>query len=165
MANQTHVALLQSSIGLPDDNDWNNWRQDNPGIRPDLVEARLIEEDLSWANLQGADLRGAILKAARLGNTDLSSADLREAIERDGHVEITLDLAPGRTVLELSQSLAQARGKRSIGEHLRRAAQLDGVRAGLVFEFASTAQRADPIALAGLIKHLPLRLLRVVPKR
>jgi uncharacterized protein YjbI with pentapeptide repeats len=79
LANQTHVALLKSSIGLPDDNDWNNWRQDNPDIRPDLVEARLIEEDLSWANLQGADLRGAILKAARLGNTDLSSADLREA--------------------------------------------------------------------------------------
>jgi uncharacterized flavoprotein (TIGR03862 family) len=92
-----------------------------------------------------------------------ASADLREAIERDGHVEITLDLAPGRTVLELSQSLAQARGKRSIGEHLRRAAQLDGVRAGLVFEFASTEQRADPIALAGLIKHLPLRLLRARP--
>ena len=66
MANEKHVALLKSSIGLPEENEWNEWRKQNPDIRPDLVEARLIEEDLSWADLHGADLRGASLKAARL---------------------------------------------------------------------------------------------------
>jgi uncharacterized flavoprotein (TIGR03862 family) len=93
-----------------------------------------------------------------------ASADLREAIERDGQVDVALDLAPNRQMSALTRDLAQPRGKRSIGEHLRRAAQLDGVRAGLVFEFARTpAQRNDPRALANLIKHLPLRLLRTRP--
>jgi uncharacterized flavoprotein (TIGR03862 family) len=92
-----------------------------------------------------------------------ASADLRDAIDRVGHADVVLDLAPGRDVATLSCALAQPRGKRSIGEHLRRAAQLDGVRAGLVFEFATQAQRSDAAALAALIKHLPLRLLRPRP--
>jgi uncharacterized protein YjbI with pentapeptide repeats len=86
MANEKHVALLKSSIGVPDENEWNEWRNKNPDIRPDLVEARLIEEDLSWTDLRGADLRGASLKAARLSGVDFSSADLREASLSDAYL-------------------------------------------------------------------------------
>jgi uncharacterized protein YjbI with pentapeptide repeats len=76
LANKDQVARLKSS---PFAEEWNEWRQQNPDIRPDLVEASLIEEDLSFADLRGADLRGASLKAARLSGADLSSADLSEA--------------------------------------------------------------------------------------
>jgi uncharacterized protein YjbI with pentapeptide repeats len=76
MANAEHVARLKHS---PFAEEWNEWRQENPDIRPDLVEASLGEEDLSCADLRGADLRGASLKAARLSNADLSLADLSEA--------------------------------------------------------------------------------------
>jgi uncharacterized flavoprotein (TIGR03862 family) len=92
-----------------------------------------------------------------------ASADLRETIHREGHADVLLDLAPGRAVDALTAALSAGRGKRSIGEHLRRAVQLDGVRAGLLFEFAHPSQRNDPAALATLIKRLPLRVLRPRP--
>jgi hypothetical protein len=68
---------------------WNEWRQANPTIVPDLREADLSgailagadlrEADLSGASLYGADLRGAILAGADLNGADLRGADLREA--------------------------------------------------------------------------------------
>nr|WP_293247019.1 TIGR03862 family flavoprotein [Panacagrimonas sp.] len=103
----------------------------------------------------GHGIEGGLVYAA--------SADLRETIHRQGHADLLLDLAPGRDLEGLTRALASARGKRSIGEHLRRAIQLDGVRAGLLFEFAHPSQRNDPAALAALIKRLPLRVLRPRP--
>ena len=44
MANEEHVALLKSSSFFEETPEWNVWRQQNPDVRPDLVEARLIEE-------------------------------------------------------------------------------------------------------------------------
>jgi uncharacterized flavoprotein (TIGR03862 family) len=92
-----------------------------------------------------------------------ASADLRDAIEHDGHADVALDLAPGLPPDALSRALGRARGKRSIGEHLRRAIQLDGVRAGLLFECARSKPWSDPVALAAQLKALPLRLLAPRP--
>ena len=39
MANEEHVALLKSSSFFEETPEWNVWRQQNPDIRPDLVEA------------------------------------------------------------------------------------------------------------------------------
>jgi hypothetical protein len=38
MANEEHVALLKSSSFFEETPEWNVWRQQNPDIRPDLVE-------------------------------------------------------------------------------------------------------------------------------
>lgn len=92
-----------------------------------------------------------------------ASGALRDAIARDGHATVHLDLAPGRTPRELATALAQHRGKRSIGEQLRRALHFDGVRAGLVFECLPKTVLADVEQLSQAIKHLPLRLLRPRP--
>jgi len=92
-----------------------------------------------------------------------ASADLRERIAREGHADVVLDLLPDRAEADLADALARPRGKRSIGEHLRRSAKLEGVRAGLLFEIATLEERADPARLAARIKHLPLRLLRTRP--
>jgi uncharacterized protein YjbI with pentapeptide repeats len=78
---------------------WNQWREANPDIRPDLRGANLIRMDLGWvdlrevnlgaadlsdtdlsdAKLRGACLVGAYLRRAHLVAADLSSADLRSA--------------------------------------------------------------------------------------
>ena len=76
MANEEQLARLKGSL-LGEG--WNEWRAENPGVRPDLAEALFVEDDLSFADLHGADLHGASLKAARLSHVNLNFADLTGA--------------------------------------------------------------------------------------
>jgi len=89
--------------------------------------------------------------------------DLREAIARDGQATVHLDLAPGRELARLRADLARPRKGRSVGEHLRRAAGIDGAKAALVFETVSGASRNDEDALSQAIHRLPLTLERPRP--
>ncbi|WP_024890587.1 TIGR03862 family flavoprotein [Luteimonas huabeiensis] len=91
------------------------------------------------------------------------AADLREAIERDGEATLALDLVPGRDAARLARELARPRGKRSLGEHLRRSAGIAGARAGLLRELCPQDTLQDPARLAAAAKALPLRLLRPRP--
>ena len=91
------------------------------------------------------------------------SARLRERIDRDGHADIALDLAPGRDEAALAAALARPRGKRSGSEHLRREAGIHGVKAGLLHEVLPRERLANAAAVAAAIKRLPLRLLRPRP--
>jgi uncharacterized protein YjbI with pentapeptide repeats len=85
-ADPNHVAELMKGVGA-----WNDWRRENPDIRPDLREAdlsradlggtapygaNLIGADLEGANLAGATLRGASLSGAKLGAANLTGANL-----------------------------------------------------------------------------------------
>jgi uncharacterized protein YjbI with pentapeptide repeats len=74
MADEEQVKRLQQGIV-----GWNEWRQNNPTIRPDLSQANLSEADLSDAHLRGADLSDANLRRADLTDANLSDADLRGA--------------------------------------------------------------------------------------
>jgi mannose-6-phosphate isomerase-like protein (cupin superfamily) len=74
MANQAHLDLLRSDVDA-----WNEWRQANPGARPDLSEADLTAADLVMANLTNAELAGANLALANLRGADLRGADLSAA--------------------------------------------------------------------------------------
>ncbi len=91
------------------------------------------------------------------------SAKLRDAIAANGSAEILLDLAPGRSLERLRKELGKPRAGRSLSEHLRRQAGLEGVKTGLVFECVPKEAREDPARLASWIKALPLRLLRPRP--
>lgn len=91
------------------------------------------------------------------------SANLRETITRDGSAMLHLDLAPGRDVTRLLEALSMPRGKRSLGEWLRRQAALDAAKAALVFEALGSDAGNDIDRLASTIKRLPLRLLRPRP--
>jgi len=86
------------------------------------------------------------------------SRPLREALARDGCATLELDLAPGRTLERLAADLSASRGSRSLSQHLKRLAGIDGVKAALLHEFSTSAQRADPVRLAPLIKALPIPL-------
>lgn len=91
------------------------------------------------------------------------AADLRETINRDGHASLELDLVPGRELQRLHADLARPRKGRSFGEHLRRAAGIDAVKAALLFEVLGKDAGHDLDAVARTLKRLPLRLLRPRP--
>jgi len=85
-------------------------------------------------------------------------AELREQIASRGEAMLMLDLVPGYTRPVLAERLAAPRGKHSIGDWLRRRAGLDPAKCALVFELTDKRTLADPRALAGQLKALPLRL-------
>ena len=87
-----------------------------------------------------------------------AAADLRDLIARDGVATLTLDLAPGRDLDRLQEALLRPRGRRSIGEHVRRATGLNAVKSALLFEVLPRAAFEDASRLAATIKRLPLRL-------
>jgi uncharacterized protein YjbI with pentapeptide repeats len=74
MANPEHVAILKQGVKV-----WNEWREENPQVRPALSGADLRRVNLSAANLSSADLNDANLSRANLFNADLGSANLSEA--------------------------------------------------------------------------------------
>ena len=91
------------------------------------------------------------------------SARIRERIAREGEAIALLDLAPGRDVGRLARELARPRGGRSLSEHLRRSAGIEGVRAGLLRELVPDLASLAPEALAERAKAAPLRLRRPRP--
>lgn len=84
MANEQHLAILRQGAEA-----WNQWRTDNPNVRPDLeradfaktnfAEANLAKANLSWAKLTQANLYQANLHEATLNKVDFNEADLRGA--------------------------------------------------------------------------------------
>src|SRR5690606_8643441 len=86
------------------------------------------------------------------------SVPLREAIARDGHALLWLDLVPGRTPERLQRDLARPRNGRSLSEHLRRQDNVDGVRAALLREVLDAEALADMGKVAATLKRLPLVL-------
>jgi len=91
------------------------------------------------------------------------SAQLRDEIEVRGQAVIHLDLAPGWTQARLLERLARPRGSKSMSSHLEKSVGLQGVKAGLLWEFVARADFADPAKLAEAIKDLPVPLLAARP--
>lgn len=75
MANEQHLRILKQGVEA-----WNQWRKENPKLRPDLSGANLRRANLTGADLVGADLSGANLFSANLRGANLSGADLILAI-------------------------------------------------------------------------------------
>jgi uncharacterized protein YjbI with pentapeptide repeats len=84
MANEEHVKILEQGVAK-----WNEWREGNRDIRPDLSKANFGEADLNGVDLghanliQGhfsrANLAYAILSFADLSMANLSRTNLRQA--------------------------------------------------------------------------------------
>jgi len=69
MANEEHLDILHQGVAT-----WNEWRDKNPNLRPDLSAA-----SLSWLELAHANLHHCRLNDAHLTHTQLSGADLHRA--------------------------------------------------------------------------------------
>ena len=82
MSNQQHIDILKQGVKK-----WNQWRDENPKIEPDLSDfsftSRMILNEpqcnLKGANLKKANLAGSRLRLANLQNTDLREADLQKS--------------------------------------------------------------------------------------
>jgi uncharacterized protein YjbI with pentapeptide repeats len=74
MANEKHLQIIRRGVGA-----WNDWREKNPELIPDLSEADLIEANLGGASLQVDDI-GAIFNEADPGEADDARANLSWAI-------------------------------------------------------------------------------------
>jgi uncharacterized protein YjbI with pentapeptide repeats len=76
MANPEHLARLKGGVDA-----WNQWRSENPDVRPDLTGA-----DLDWVDLRGVHLSGAFLNKAHFDWADLEGADFRGANLSEAHL-------------------------------------------------------------------------------
>jgi hypothetical protein len=81
MSNADHLALL-----LQGPEAWNAWRDEHPGITPELSGADLRGCRLLGVNLAGAQLSRAHLAEATLSLADLAGADLTEATLLDARL-------------------------------------------------------------------------------
>jgi hypothetical protein len=73
--NEEHVNIIRQGVDA-----WNEWRQKNPELKPDLREAHFKGAYLREVDLREADLRAAYLYGANLEGANLSGADLRGAL-------------------------------------------------------------------------------------
>ncbi len=69
MSNDRHLAKIKGRV-----QDWNNWRLDNPNVKPDLSGVTLSNLSLEGANLSNAFLDNAALEYSRLDDADLSNS-------------------------------------------------------------------------------------------
>jgi len=74
MANEKHLEIIRQGV-----EQWNQWREDNPEIEPDLSDVDLSNLKLNNANLSDTDLRRSILKNTDFRGANLVRADLRSA--------------------------------------------------------------------------------------
>lgn len=123
-------------------------------LRFESVDGRRFDRPGEFV-VTGTGIEGSLVYAA--------SALLRDAIEARGSATLHLDLVPGRDEARLAQALAKGRGARSLPNHLREQAGLEGVKAALLRERWSADELArrvaqDPQGLAQALKHWPLTL-------
>ncbi|MEP6667579.1 MAG: toll/interleukin-1 receptor domain-containing protein [Chthoniobacter sp.] len=78
MAESQHLEILESGVEA-----WNEWRNDNPQVVPDLRGADLSDGEYTTydpdAGLIGINLEGADLRNAKLRDADLFEANMRYA--------------------------------------------------------------------------------------
>jgi len=76
MANEAQVAILEQGVAV-----WNQWRQENHTVTPDL----------SYANLREANFTDVQIGWTILGNVDLSKVKGLESISHQGPSSIGID--------------------------------------------------------------------------
>ncbi|UGX90007.1 TIGR03862 family flavoprotein [Bradyrhizobium barranii subsp. barranii] len=95
------------------------------------------------------------------------SAELREAVLGLGQAMLTIALRPDLEADALTTRLSGTRGKQSLANFLRKAAQLSPVGIGLMQEAAIASGRPlalfSPAELAKLINAIPVQLTGVAP--
>ncbi len=161
VARGVDVAPLQpSNCGF--DTDWSpHLAERHAGAPLKPVVAHWCDVDGIERSLQGecvvtaTGIEGSLIYAL--------SASLRDAIARDGHATLLLDLVPGRDPERLRTELARPRKGRSLSEHLRRQAGVEGVRAALLRDVLPREAMDDMDRVAATLKRFPLTLLRPRP--
>jgi uncharacterized protein YjbI with pentapeptide repeats len=72
MADEEHLKIIRQGVDA-----WNDWREKNPKLYPDLTRENFRGANLSGANLCGAQLPRHAHLQLRSYKANLNSADLR----------------------------------------------------------------------------------------
>ncbi|MBE8991078.1 pentapeptide repeat-containing protein [Nostoc sp. LEGE 12450] len=72
MANEEHLAILRQGVEV-----WNEWRKNNPEIKPDLCSINFSGADLSEADFSLSDLRNADFTEVNLTDAYFEKANLK----------------------------------------------------------------------------------------
>ncbi|MDH6258711.1 putative flavoprotein (TIGR03862 family) [Bradyrhizobium sp. BR13661] len=95
------------------------------------------------------------------------SAELREAVLGIGQATLMIALRPDLDTAALTTRMSGTRGKQSLANFLRKAAQLSPVGIGLMQEAAIASGRSlavlSPVELAHLVNAIPVQLTGVAP--
>lgn len=91
------------------------------------------------------------------------SAEIRTELLRTGSATLYLDLAPTKGQSALAAALSKPRKGKSMANHLRAHAGLEGARSALLRELAPAKAFDDIQHLAATIKSLPLTVIRPRP--
>jgi len=91
------------------------------------------------------------------------SAEIRTELLRTGSATLYLDLAPTKEQSALAAALSKPRKGKSMANHLRAHAGLEGARSALLRELAPAKAFDDMQHLAAAIKSLPLTVIRPRP--
>ena len=82
MANTEHLMILNQGVNV-----WNNWRENNPNIYPDLHGTDLISKNLENINFSKTILVNAQLNHANLVHADFSDANMVSIVLRDANLD------------------------------------------------------------------------------
>ena len=82
MANEEHFNLIKKGV-----DSWNQWREQNQQIIPDLSKADLRGSKLQKINLKEAFLEGAKLQFINLNGAILEAADLKNAKLQEANLQ------------------------------------------------------------------------------
>jgi uncharacterized flavoprotein (TIGR03862 family) len=182
-ANAVILALGGGSWArLGSDGAWTSWLRD-AGAEVEPLRPSNCGFDVGWSEhfrerFEGHPVKSVVLSFGSLhqqgefivtrGGLEGSlvyaaSAFLRDEIETKGSAVMLLDLVPDRTHEWLVGKLAKPRGSRSMASHLEKTVGIKGVKAGLLREFISKEDFANPESLAHFIKGLPVPLIATRP--
>ena len=114
MPDEEQLELLRQGV-----QGWNEWRRNNPRVRPSLSRANLSNANLRGANLSKANLRKANLRKADLQAADLHDADLMEASLRKANLRGAR--ASGACLRRANMTRASAAGADLTAANLHRA--------------------------------------------
>ena len=105
--------------------------------------------------LTATGIEGSLVYAA--------SALLRDAIARNGHATLHLDLRPELSHARVLADVSHPRGSRSWSSHLKSRLNLSPVHLALLHEVLAKEALVDPVHIASAIKALPLTLQATRP--
>lgn len=92
-----------------------------------------------------------------------ASSHLRDEIARSGSAIFYLDLLPDMAPEQVLKEVMHPRGSRSLSSHLKSRLNLDGIKAGMLYEQLDKTTINDPALLAAAIKKLPIVLQATRP--
>jgi hypothetical protein len=92
-----------------------------------------------------------------------ASSLLRDEIIRTGSATFHLDLLPDMSAEKVLAEVRHPRGTRSLSSHLKSRLNIDGIKAGILYEVLSKEAMADPVQLAAAIKAVPITLKAARP--